>query len=197
MGYGSRGLGSGLWLVNQRCPLFPIHCRLGSKSDHHHFSTLTVARVTSITTKIRLAGPSQPMSPPQELNPGTPEKVPGILRVPDDSWKETLRLEPGQAYSMAEVLESVTSLCKSRCNAEDDAQDQDKETLAAEAEDVMKQVRDQLGMVGAPIPDEQPADESGGKAEEILNNLKAGAGGGFPRKSTQGKNHTCLHRVWV
>jgi hypothetical protein len=101
-------------------------------------------------------------------------------------------MESGHTYSMAEVLEGVESLCKSKISAEEDTQD--RETLAAEAEEVMKQMRDQLGLVVASseIPEEKQADESGGKAEEVLKNLKAGANAGFPRKGTQGKNHMYL-----
>jgi hypothetical protein len=138
---------------------------------------------------------------PQER---TPEKVAGgVPKVPDswnkeDGFKDTLRLESGEAYSMAEVLEGVAGLCKSRFSADEDAQDRD--TLAAEAEDVLQQMRDQLGIMvnsSAPEPEEKRSGESGSKSEEVLKSLKAGADGGFPRKSALGKNHTCLHRVWV
>ena len=110
---------------------------------------------------------------------------PEILRVPE-TWKETLCQTPADEPSLGEVLDSVTGLCKSKYNSQGAA-----ETLAAEAEDVLKQMRKQLGKtVPAEEPAEEPADESATKAQEMLNKLKAGSSG-FARKSTQGKNNMC------
>ena len=126
------------------------------------------------------------MSPPEE------EEIfkgisPKILKVPE-TWLETQLVSPGKEASMEQVLDSVAGLCKSKYNS------QGTETLAAEAEDVLKQMRKQLGTTGQggdeEPADEEPAKESATKAQDMLDKLKAGSSG-FARKSTQGKNNIC------
>jgi len=123
------------------------------------------------------------MSPPDVSEDLLQGISPELLKIPD-TWRETLALTPGEGASLGEVLDSVTSLCKSKYNSQGAA-----ETLAAEAEDVLKQMRKQLGTSGQG-GDEEPAEESATKAQDLLDKLKAGSSG-FARKSTQGKNNIC------
>ena len=81
---------------------------------------------------------------------------------------------------MGEVLDSVADLCKTRYDRQGSA-----ETLAAEAEEVMKQMRAQIGTSGQA---HEPGEDA--KAQEMLDKLKAGSSG-FARHSTQGKNNMC------
>jgi hypothetical protein len=123
------------------------------------------------------------MSPPDVSEDLLQGISPELLKIPD-TWRGTLALTPGEGASLGEVLDSVTSLCKSKYNSQGAA-----ETLAAEAEDVLKQMRKQLGTSGQG-GDEEPAEESATKAQDLLDKLKAGSSG-FARKSTQGKNNIC------
>ena len=118
------------------------------------------------------------MSPPEE------EEIfkgisPKILKVPE-TWLETQLVSPGKEASMEQVLDSVAGLCKTRYDMQGSA-----ETLAAEAEEVMKQMRAQIGTSGQA---HEPGEDA--KAQEMLDKLKAGSSG-FARKSTQGKNNIC------
>ena len=130
------------------------------------------------------------MSPPEESEDFLKAISPELFKVPE-TWKDTLGLTPGREASMGEMLDSVTGLCKSKYNSQSQG---GAETLAAEAEDVLKQMRKQLGTTGAsrgePAGDEEPAEESATKAQDMLDKLKAGSSG-FARKSTQGKNNMC------
>ena len=125
------------------------------------------------------------MSPPEESEDFLKAISPELFKVPE-TWKDTLGLTPGREASMGEMHDSVTGLCKSRYNSQSQG---GAETLAAEAEDILKQMRKQLGTTGQG-GDEEPAEESATKAQDMLDKLKAGSSG-FARKSTQGKNNIC------
>ena len=125
------------------------------------------------------------MSPPEESEDFLKAISPELVKAPD-TWKDTLGLTPGAEASMGEMLDSVTGLCKSKYNSQSQG---GAETLAAEAEDVLKQMRKQLGATGQGC-DEEPAEESATKAQDMLDKLKAGSSG-FARKSTQGKSNIC------
>ena len=191
-----RGLGLGLWLVQLAVVIVPAQCLLGS--DHHQYSTLAFAR------EPHTSPPHRNMAPPEaESFLGVLGVSPKLLEIPE-TWKDTLGMS-GRECSMGDVLDSITGLCKSKYSQDG----VDRETLAAEAEEVMKQMRGQLGMgVAKQPPLEEPAEPdeaaeaaeaaeaSASKDKEMLEKLKAGSGG-FARKSTQGKKNIRLHRVWV
>jgi hypothetical protein len=180
-----RGLGLGLWLGQPAAVIVlssvPFWLRLRPPLLLHP----GICQGNIAHYHLAQAPQAPAMSPPndEDIFKGM---SPHILRVPE-TWKETLCLSPGREASMGEVLDSITGLCKSKYASQDGA---DSETLAAEAEEVMKQVRAQLGPIGS--AEEVPGpDESATKAQEMLEKLKAGTNG-FPRKSTQGKNNICF-----